>query len=57
MDKPRRPLVIRPWKIQQTQRNKWNAPPLKAEMVRFNPKNPRITTSAKSGRERSKKPA
>jgi len=30
MDKPRHPLVIRPWKTQQTQRNKWNAPSLKA---------------------------
>jgi hypothetical protein len=27
MDKPRHPQVIRPWKTQQTQKNKWNAPP------------------------------
>ena len=27
MDKPRHPQVIRPWKTQQTQRNKWSAPP------------------------------
>lgn len=27
MDKPRHPQVIRPWKTQQTQKNKWNSPP------------------------------
>jgi len=27
MDKPRHPQVIRPWKTQQTQKNKWSAPP------------------------------
>jgi hypothetical protein len=27
MDKPRHPQVIRPWKSQQTQKNKWSAPP------------------------------
>ena len=25
MDKPRHPQVIRPWKTQQTQKNKWSA--------------------------------
>jgi hypothetical protein len=30
MDKPRHPLVIRPWKTQQTQRNKGRAPTVKA---------------------------
>ena len=29
MDKPRHPLVVQPWKIQQSQRGKWNAPPVK----------------------------
>jgi len=29
MDKPRHPLVTRPWKIQQTQRIKCNLPPIK----------------------------
>ena len=29
MDKPRHPQVIRPWKTQQTQKNKWSAPPKK----------------------------
>jgi hypothetical protein len=29
MDKPRHPLVTRPWKIQQTQRTKCNLPPIK----------------------------
>jgi len=33
MDKPRHPQVIRPWKTQQTQRNKWNPPPTR-EMQR-----------------------
>jgi hypothetical protein len=28
MDKPRHPLVIRPWKIQQTKRTKPNPPPI-----------------------------
>ena len=27
MDKPRHPQVIRPWKTQQTRKNKWSAPP------------------------------
>jgi len=57
MDKPRHPLVIRPWKIQRTQRNRWIAPPLKTEIDRFDFKNPKNTTSAKSGRENSKKHA
>jgi hypothetical protein len=26
MDKPHHPQVIRPWKTQQTQRNKWSPP-------------------------------
>jgi hypothetical protein len=30
MDKPRHPLVIRPWKTQQTKKNKWNVPTLKS---------------------------
>jgi hypothetical protein len=29
MDKPRHPLVTRPWKIQQTQRTKYKLPPIK----------------------------
>lgn len=29
MDKPRHPQVIRPWKTQQTQKNKWSPPPLR----------------------------
>jgi hypothetical protein len=27
MDKPRHPQVIRPWKTQETQKNKWSPPP------------------------------
>lgn len=57
MDKPRHPLVIRPWKTQQTQRNKWIAPPLKTEFGRFDFKNPKNTNSAKSGGENAKKHA
>jgi hypothetical protein len=30
MDKPRHPLVTRPWKIQQAQRTKCNLPQIKA---------------------------
>jgi len=28
MDKPRHPLVIRPWKIQQPKKTRLNAPPI-----------------------------
>jgi RimJ/RimL family protein N-acetyltransferase len=52
MDKPRHPLVTRPWKTQQTQRNKWNAPPLKAGEGRFDPKGPKIPSSTNAKRER-----
>ena len=56
MDKPRHPLITRPWKTQQTQRNKWNAPPLKAGEGQFNPKGPKIPPSTNAKRERSRKP-
>jgi hypothetical protein len=29
MDKPRHPQVIRPWKTQRPQKNKWNPPPMR----------------------------
>ena len=37
MDKPRHPLVIRPWKLQRTERNKWKVPLLKASGSRYDP--------------------
>jgi hypothetical protein len=57
MDKPHHPLVIRPWKTQQTQRTKWIAPPVKTEIGRFDFRNPKDRNSANSGRENSKKHA
>lgn len=57
MDKPRHPLVIRPWKTQQTNRNKWNALPLKAGEMQFDPKGPKIPSAKNERRKRSKKPA
>jgi hypothetical protein len=56
MDKPRHPLVIRSWKTQQTQRNKWNAASLKAGDSRFDPKGPKTPSSTNAKRERSRKP-
>jgi hypothetical protein len=59
MDKPRHPLVVRPWKTQQTQRNKWNAAPLRIEKESGQPdwKGVKIFSSPKTTGKRSKKPA
>ena len=54
MDKPRHPLVIRPWKLQPTERSKWKVPLSKAGGSRFDPK-PSQKSSGKPPRERSKK--
>jgi hypothetical protein len=57
MDKPRHPLVIRPWKIQQTQRTKYNLPPIKTgkEHGRVDSKPPKILYSEKTRKQGSKK--
>ena len=49
MDKPRHPLVTRPWKIQQTQRTKYKLPPIKTgkEHGRVDSKPPKILYSKK----------
>ena len=51
MDKPRHPLVVRPWNIRRTKQHKWNVPPVKTEVecVPFHSK------SGKSGSTRAKK--
>jgi hypothetical protein len=56
MDKPRHPLVIQPWKIQQSQRTKWNAPSVKTgrECGRLGSKRPKTLTSKKTREEGSK---
>jgi hypothetical protein len=36
MDKPRHPLVIRPWKIKQSQKTRVNPPPI-ADRARLSP--------------------
>lgn len=55
MDKPRHPLVIQPWKIQQ--RAKRNVPPVKAgkERGRLDSKGPKMLTSKKIREQGSKK--
>jgi hypothetical protein len=57
MDKPRHPLVIQPWKIQQTQRAKRNVPPVKTgrERGRLESKGPKILTSKKTRKQGSKR--
>jgi hypothetical protein len=57
MDKPRHPLVTRPWKIQQTQRTKCNLPPVKTgkEHGRVDSKAPKILSSKKTREQGSKK--
>jgi len=52
MDKPRRPLVIRPWKTRKTQRNKWE---VLTEGKRFDPKGLKMGSSSKIRRAGSKK--
>ena len=56
MDKPRHPLVIRPWKTRQTQQQKWSALPLKAEEARFDPKGSKPLSPGKETRKNPKKP-
>ena len=53
MDKPRHPLVIRPWKLGPTERNKWKVPLLKTSTTHFEPK-PSQKSSTEQ-RERAKK--
>jgi len=57
MGKPCHPLVIQPWKIQQTQRAKRNVPPVKTgkERERLDSKGPKILTSKKIREQGSKK--
>ena len=57
MDKPRHPLVTRPWKIPQTQRTKCNLPPIKTgkEHGRVDSKPPKILYSKKTREQGSKK--
>ena len=59
MDKPRHPLVTRPWKIQQTQRTNCNLPPIKTgkehRRVDFDSKPPKILYSKKTREQGSKK--
>jgi hypothetical protein len=57
MDKPCHPLVIQPWKIQQSQRAKRKAAPVKTgkERGRLNSKAPQILTSKKTREQDSKK--
>ena len=57
MDKPRHPIVTRPWKTQQTQSTRWNLPPLKTEKGRGRPdsKGPGVVTSKKNRRRASGK--
>jgi hypothetical protein len=57
MDKPRHPLVTRPWKIQQTQRAKCNLPLVKTgkEHGRIDSKPPKILNSKKTCEQGSKK--
>jgi hypothetical protein len=57
MDKPRQPLVTRPWKIQQTQRTKCNLPPVKTgkEHGRVHSKVPKIHSSKKTREQGFKK--
>ena len=48
MDKPRHPLVTRPWKTQQAQPPKWNLPSVKTEKEwRPGWKKKRVLTSKK----------
>jgi hypothetical protein len=57
MDKPRHPLVVQPWKIQQSQRAKWSAPPVKTgkERGRLGSKKLKNPTPKKTRGEGSKK--
>ena len=56
MDKPRHPLVIQPWKIQQSQRAKRKATPVKTGKERaLNSKAPQILTSKKTRERGSEK--
>ena len=56
MDKPRHPIVIQPWKIQQSQRAKRRATQVKTGKERGpNPKAPQILASKKTREQDSKK--
>lgn len=56
MDKPRHPLVIQPWKIQQSQQAKRKATPVKTGKERgLNSKAPQILTAKKTRKQDSKK--
>jgi hypothetical protein len=57
MDKPRHPLVIQAWKIQQSQRAKWNAPSVKAgkERGRLVSERPKTLAPKKTRAKGSKK--
>ena len=55
MDKPRHPLVIQPWKIQQSQQAKRKATPVKTGKERgLNSKAPQILTAKKTREQDSK---
>jgi len=55
MDKPRHPLVTRPWKIRQTQPTNCNLPPIKTGKERrrvdsiANPQNPLFKENPRAG--------
>ncbi len=57
MDKPCHPFVIRPWKIRQVQRAKWNAPPVKTGKKHgpLDSKGPKIVSSKKTRGQGSRK--
>jgi len=56
MDKPRHPLVIRPWKIQQTKRNKASLPPLGAVQNRLQSDSNERENNAFDSKHRKKVP-
>jgi len=55
MDKPRHPLVIQPWKIQQSQRAKRKAAPVKTGKERGLNSKAQILTSKKTREQDSEK--
>jgi len=56
MDKPSHPLVVQPWKIQQSQQAKRKATPVQTGKERgLNSKAPQILTAKKTREQDSKK--
>ena len=57
MDRPRHPLVIRPWKTRQTQQKNWSVTPPKAGEAQQGSKEPKAYSQEKESRKHRKKPS